>query len=340
MAKDEFVDLYALLGIEPDADVATIRKRVTESYLDAQNNLDHRNATKRLQYQQMYEVYLPQARHLLLDVSRRAEYDQYLQAYKSGKPLSQVEVAPAPVVETSGLVSMVEEFPEMPEPDVDPAVLAQQREELWGKWKSGLNFSDDESPSVTTAAPAANAEASSFTVEESAAPPKAAAVPPVATPERRAQPRAASPEAARRPQIQTVALGEGKEVPKARPAGQRLTQEEIEKRTREEWERNREKQREQIVADAVAGAGLTWSFIGGGVTFLVALIALFVVDSIINNTGHYPFGMSRLVFTLIGFALSLGLAALGAFITAKKMRDKTLSSLKSLTLEELQRRGK
>src|SRR5690348_14341730 len=110
MAQDEFVDLYALAGLDPSADIATIRKRLGEAYIDAQNNLDHRNAAKRLQYQQMYEVYLPQARHLLLDPARRAEYDRYLQAYKSGKPLSQVEAAPAPAADISGIVGVAEDI--------------------------------------------------------------------------------------------------------------------------------------------------------------------------------------------------------------------------------------
>src|SRR5688500_11318898 len=118
MAQDEFVDLYALTGLDPSADTATIRKRLSEAYIDAQNNLDHRNAAKRLQYQQMYEVYLPQARHLLLDPARRAEYDRYLQAYKSGKPLAEVEATPAPVVESGGITAVADDIPEMSEPDV------------------------------------------------------------------------------------------------------------------------------------------------------------------------------------------------------------------------------
>jgi hypothetical protein len=286
----------------------------------------------------MYEVYLPQARHLLLDAGRRAEYDRYLTAYKSGKPLSEVEAAPAPVVESGGMASVLEDVPEMVEPDIDPEVLAQQREQLWDKWKSGLNFSDDDAPTpaATDVAPAAPEPAVVETENAAAAP----------TVERRAAPRSnarptATETAQRRPQIQTVALGE-KEAPKAapRPAGQRLTPEELEKRSREEWERNREKQRLQIVGDAVTSSGLTWSFIGGGATFVIALITLFIVDSILNGAHNYPFGMSRTVFTLIGFGLSVALAAIGAMIVSKKMREKTQLQLQSLSLEELQRRGK
>lgn len=335
MAQAEFVDLYALIAIEPSADAAAVRKRLTETYIDAQNNLDHRNASKRLQYQQMYEVYLPQARHLLLDAGRRAEYDRYLQAYKLGKPLSQVEAAPAPVVESGGISVLTEEIPEMNEPDVAPEVLAQQREELWGKWKSGLNFGEKE------AAPTQAAVSAQAAVLAQAAPVEAA--PEAAQAERRANPRGntgAMSESARRAHIQTVALGAGKEAPKAaRVPGQRLTAEELEKRTREEWERNREKQRTEIVNDALTSTRLMGSFIGGGGTFVVALILLFIVDSLLSGARNYPLGMSRLVFTIIGFVFSLALAAVGALVTSKKMGEKTQSQLQHLSLEELQRRG-
>lgn len=346
MAQDEFVDLYALTGLEPSADIATIRKRLTEAYIDAQNNLDHRNAARRLQYQQLYEVYLPQARHLLLDPTRRAEYDRYLQAYKSGKPLSQVEAAPAPVVESGGMAAVVEDIPEMTEPDIDPEELAHQREELWNKWKSGLNFGEDPEPAGHVHEPAHLATATA-TAEQGAAPAASAtaAAAGVAGPpngvERRSQPRGKGGpgEGARRPQIQTVALGDKAAAGTARAAGHRTTPEDLERRTREDWERNREKQRSEIVNDALASTGLTWTFVGGGSTFVVALILLFVVDSIFSGH-HYPLGMSRLVFTLIGFVLSVAVAAVGAVVTGNKMREKTRLQIGSLSLEELQRMGK
>jgi F0F1-type ATP synthase assembly protein I len=137
-----------------------------------------------------------------------------------------------------------------------------------------------------------------------------------------------------------VALGAEKEVPKAvRAPGQRLTPEELEKRAREEWERNREKQRTEIVNDALASTRLMWGFIGGGATFVVALILLFVIDSFLSGNRNYPLGMSRLVFTILGFVFSVALAAVGALVTSKKMGEKTRSQLQHLSLEELQRRG-
>ncbi|HEX8551763.1 MAG TPA: hypothetical protein VF681_09435 [Abditibacteriaceae bacterium] len=326
MAQDEFIDLYAMLELETDADIATIRKRASEKYLEAQNNLDHRNAAKRLQYQQMYEVYLPQARHLLLDPARRAEYNRYLEAYRSGKPLAEVVTEPVAVVETGGMASTDDDMPEIVEPDVDPEVLAAQREQLWGQWKSSLNFSEDEEEN----SPAPAASAAPVAAPEDA--PSAQAVAPQAAPKPGARGTAGEP---RRSGIQTVALGETKVAPKAAP--QRITPEDIEKRNREEWERKRQREREEIVSDAVAGVGLTGMFIGGGITFVVMLILLFVVDSVLNNARNYPLGMSRVTFALTGIALSVALAAVSAVVTAKKLREKKEAELKPLKLEELQR---
>src|SRR5688572_6020739 len=96
-AQDEFVDLYEVLEVPEDADTEQIRKRVNLLYIEAQQNLDHRNVKKKLQFQQMYEIYLPQARHLLLDTRRRAEYDRYLQAYRTGSKVAPTaEAASAP----------------------------------------------------------------------------------------------------------------------------------------------------------------------------------------------------------------------------------------------------
>jgi hypothetical protein len=77
-ATQNFIDLYELLHLSPETDSDTLRKHINKVYLEAQQNLDHRNAHKRLHFQQLFEIYLPQARHLLLDPARRAEYDRYL----------------------------------------------------------------------------------------------------------------------------------------------------------------------------------------------------------------------------------------------------------------------
>jgi len=354
MAQDEFVDLYALLGVETDADDASIRKRASALYLEAQNNLDHRNPAKRLQWQQLYEVYLPQARHLLLDATRRAEYNRYLAAYRSGKPLAEVAPAPVPVIESGGIEVMDDGALEMVEPDVDPEVVAAQREEVWGKWKSSLNFGDaeDAPASTPTGAPiapiavapdaaslqtASSQAASSPAASSQTVAPKIGA-PKIGTPQAGgAAPRHASAEgaASRRPAIQTVALGEPKAAAVAAP--QRMTPEDLKKQSQAEWERKRATERENLMSEAAAGAGLTGSFIGGSAAFVTALILLYVTDSFLSGT-HYPLGMSRLVFTLLGFVFSVIVAAIAAAVAANKLRAKKLADLGSLSLEELQRR--
>lgn len=136
-AQAGFIDLYDLLKLPTDVDNQALRKRINEYYLEAQQNLDHRNAKKRLHFQQMFEVYLPQARHLLLDPSRRAEYDRYVVAFRTGSnvvPLSAEEKAQVAASTTSTDV-----LPEMTaQGEAESAVTAVKREELWNKWKLDL----------------------------------------------------------------------------------------------------------------------------------------------------------------------------------------------------------
>ncbi|MEO6907016.1 MAG: hypothetical protein ABI210_03920, partial [Abditibacteriaceae bacterium] len=88
ISQEDFVDLYDALNLPQNADIEKVSKRINALYLESQQNLDHRNAKKRIQYQQLYEIILPQARHLLLDKRRRAEYDRYLTAFKTGTKLA------------------------------------------------------------------------------------------------------------------------------------------------------------------------------------------------------------------------------------------------------------
>jgi hypothetical protein len=101
-----FVDLYDLLDVSPGSDVAAIRKRITSLYIEAQNNLDHRNFRKRFYYQELFETYLPQAHYLLLNEARRAIYDGQLQAHHQHTPGDSGELRfdkapPAPELEAA-----------------------------------------------------------------------------------------------------------------------------------------------------------------------------------------------------------------------------------------------
>lgn len=83
-----FVDLYDLLDVWPDADGPALRRRISELYLAARDNLEHQNHRKRFYYRELFEVQLPHARLILLDPQKRAEYDRQLQEYwkHKGKP--------------------------------------------------------------------------------------------------------------------------------------------------------------------------------------------------------------------------------------------------------------
>ena len=88
--EESFVDLYEVLELWPEADTATLRKRISELYLEARDNLQHQSHRKRFYYRELYEVHLPLARLIFLDKEKRLEYDKQLREYfqKSGKPTS------------------------------------------------------------------------------------------------------------------------------------------------------------------------------------------------------------------------------------------------------------
>jgi hypothetical protein len=87
-SDESFVDLYDLLDVWPDAENGALRRRIADLYLEARNNLEHQSHRKRFYYRELYEVQLPQARLILLDAERRAEYDHELQLFwkHKGKP--------------------------------------------------------------------------------------------------------------------------------------------------------------------------------------------------------------------------------------------------------------
>ena len=84
-SDQSFVDFYELLDVWPDADDKAVRKRISELYLEARENLDHTNHRKRYYYRELYEVQLPQARLILLDSAKRQDYDQELALYWKNK---------------------------------------------------------------------------------------------------------------------------------------------------------------------------------------------------------------------------------------------------------------
>ncbi len=143
----DFINLYDILKLPAQSAPTDLRKRITEMYLEAQKNQDHRNHEKKVYYQQLYEVYLPQARHLLLDVKRRTEYDGYLEAFRE----DQVRTAEVEEVLAAQKDATVLQNPVAPqvvtkaiEELMTPEKLAAYRADLWEQWEEGLQRSKGE----------------------------------------------------------------------------------------------------------------------------------------------------------------------------------------------------
>jgi hypothetical protein len=81
--EDGTLDFYTLLQEPVDADNETLNAKIQRLYSEAQANRDHRNLTKRREFQTLLEL-LPMARKALLDPEKRARYNAYLVSAQSG----------------------------------------------------------------------------------------------------------------------------------------------------------------------------------------------------------------------------------------------------------------
>lgn len=80
---DGTIDFYTLIQESPSADIETLRAKIGALYNQAQANRDHRNLTKRREYQTLLE-WLPRAKSALLEPEKRARYNAYLASVQSG----------------------------------------------------------------------------------------------------------------------------------------------------------------------------------------------------------------------------------------------------------------
>jgi hypothetical protein len=80
---DGTVDFYVMLNEPQDAPVDGIKAKINSLYSEAQANRDHRNLTRRKEYQALLDM-LPWARTALLDADKRQRYDAYLAAARTG----------------------------------------------------------------------------------------------------------------------------------------------------------------------------------------------------------------------------------------------------------------
>jgi uncharacterized integral membrane protein len=371
-SQDDFVDLYEILELPTDAESETIRQRLNTLYLEAQQNLDHRNAKKRLQYQQMYEVYLPQARHLLLDNKRRAEYDHYLTAYRTGHKVAPSEkresVAPMPTEPA------IEEPPLPGMAEVDPEVLAAEREDMWAKWKQGLeliavNEAETEppptppvtAPVVTETAPAQEEGATAQATAGST--PAAPSLPPFAR-RRSVPPQRPGTTAGTRPAPPPRAEGRAtpsrptppsRAVPPrpgqpSRPPGLSRTpgisarggigvdsEADLEAQREAERQQELEKQRYQITKEAVQNAGLLW---GGAYAIGILVIGCLLLFLLMNRLNTIPLGLSSGAFAGLCLVVILAASIGGGLLARRKAKKRVAMELSLLSIEELLRRAR
>ena len=313
---EEFIDFYEVLELPLESDRNTLRKRINEKYLESQRNLDHRTFATRVKYQELFEMTLPQARYILLDEARRTDYDRLvvsMRALKSGGP---PQNAPAPVApnpagtapgfrlkEEAGEAPTINPLPGNP---VDEAAIARERDELWRKWKSGL-----EQALVREAETENN--------------PKPAPSP-TQTPAPRAS--ASSTKAAdSQPVVLTSLVDEEEEA--------------RERATIKEAEQRRANHKREILKDVLEGVGLKAMLIGAGAVIVPGVMAMLAF-----MTNYYPIGAAPKIAFPSGAAWALWLIviALGAFFTArglsKSMRRKAATELSALSYEELLKRSK
>ncbi len=348
---EEFVDLYQVLELPVDADRNTVRKRVNELYIDAQRNLDHRHFPTRVKFQELFEVTLPQARYILLDDGRRDEYDRLVHAFrgaqaggppvppgqasasstKNQKPgaasgensLGRPELADLPI-----LGERAPAIEPLPQAETDPVQLAQEREELWKKWKVGLEAaltSEGEKPKSRAAATASPTSFTGVAPPEAAAGSARSAAPAVSDSAPRPPARPKIPGSFDAPEKQAgfsaLAPPDVQNAPAPSPA---------------EIEARRAQHRRQLMKEVLVNVSLIWGVIGAAIVVVPGLIALIAV------AGHfYPRGEAALIAFPSQALWGVGLLLIGvaAFFASRALSgnqsQKKATELSLLSYEEL-----
>ncbi len=372
---DEFVDFYEILELPLEAERSEVRKRISELYIEAQKNLDHRNFNTRVRYQQLFEITLPQARYILLDAGRRDDYDRLVAASRAPAGSAPV-AAPAAKVEAAQTTELGQEsnsfklaptdiagesptIDALPEETPDPEKIAREREELWNKWKSGLQGAVEREaakektrpaePATTPLADRIEAAETGATQPQLAAnAANAATVTPASPP-----PPVPNSAAAQRPkpslerpkvkfdfgggeaEDNTPRRGEGAPVPGAEEfveaAKGRLTPEQIQER--------RDNHRRTIMKEELENTGVKGFVLGAGAVALPGIIAM----TVFMSTYYPPHEVSELPIKSAGIAWILwllvlgGLAYLSAYMTSKTLRRKQAMELSMMSYEDFLR---
>lgn len=335
---DEFIDFYHALDLPLEADRKQVRARLAEVYLEAQHNLDHRNFATRVKYQELFEVILPRARYILLDDARREEYDGLVRAFRGvalAPPAPTPEVPAPPIAPEArdassdflpgtpvfgrGDVSgfrLEEEQPAagraprvegVPSPALNPAQLAQERDEMLQKWRARLEAAIARDEQEQAAKPASSNP--SETGSSSDAKPRAPRAP-------------ATPVAF---QFGGSSAEEEDEEAKQRQIAHALEF----KRT----ERTRE-----AVKEILMGVGLKATIMGGmAAAFPLGGLLIFAMGHFYPRDAAPKIGVPSSVAWFLGLSLVAAASAATAHYLSKELRHKKAFELSAMSLEDILR---
>jgi len=365
---DEFIDFYEALGLPFDADRKQIRSRINEAYTEAQRNLDHRHFATRVEHQKMFEVILPRARYILLDDSRRDDYDQIVRAFRGVSPVAPAE-PPAPQAPPSTnmgsgtsdtATAPAEQAPSgppspvfgrgdassfrlaeeqaalpngvraprvegLPTSPLDPVQMEQRRDELWQKWKSGLESAiardeqDKAEPRPASLKPVAQTQV-----------PVAQTPPPV--------PR--SPRAPAKPIEFDFGAGNaarrGESAPV--PGAEELVEEAKARLSPEEIERVRTERKIEAVKEILMEVGAKAVITGAmGAGFPLLGLLIFTMGHFYPRDAAPLIGLPSFIAWTLGLLIVAGAAAAAAHFLSRFQRQKRALELASLSLEDILR---
>ena len=365
---DEFVDFYEILELPLEAERSEVRKRISELYIEAQKNLDHRNFNTRVRYQQLFEITLPQARYILLDAGRRDDYDRVVRASRApagGAPLA----APAKRIEAAqttemgsgggfrlsptGIPGEAPSIDALPDVAPDPETLAREREELWNKWKSGLQGAmereaakEKDRPAETPATPLADRieAAQSGAPQPNFANESALITPGSPPPATNAAAPARSERRSERPKVKFDFGGEADNTPRRSEGAPVAGAEEFveatnDRLTPQQIQERRDNHRRTIMKEELENTGVKGLVLGAGAVLLPGVIFM----TVFMSTYYPPHKTSVLPLKSAGVAWVLwllvlgGLAYLSAYMTSKSLRRKQAMELSMLSYEALLR---
>ncbi len=345
---DEFVDFYEALNLPLEADRKQVSKRMNEMYLEAQRNLDHRNFQTRVKYQEIFEIILPRARYILLDEGRRAEYDHLVKASRAANaPAPVSEAPPAPAVQPDSFgrgdassFRLAEEAIDattkappvepLPKPLLDPAQMAVQRDEMWAKWKSGLE---------------------SAIVRDEGEPKQANPAPPKPTPTQTSASASAkgtgTPGESRqtRPQATPVIFDFGGNTTARRGdsapvlGAEELIEEAKTRLSPQELERVRTERKREAMKELLTNVGMKGALMGGFAAILpLGALLIFLIGRFYPREGAPQLPLPLWIAWTLGLVIVLGVTFYAANSLSKSMRHQASIEFSALPLEELLRR--